>query len=108
MMKMLYYEAGRKGYLIFDENGRIPKIGFHLPEDMAGLWFPPFKIIDCLDFQKPARKVMVNMVGRKILFEDGEVEFLFSLDRKRFFIKIKGKLGIQLRYVKHLSGIQTF
>ena len=97
MMKMLYYEAGRKGYLIFDENGRIPKIGFHLPEDMAGLWFPPFKIIDCLDFQKPARKVMVNMVGRKVLFEDGEVEFLFSLDRKRFFIKIKGKLGIQLR-----------
>jgi len=97
MMKMLYYEAGRKGYLIFDENGRIPRIGFHLPEDMAGLWFPPFKIIDHLDFQRHAKKVIVDVVGRKVLFEDGEAEFLFSLDRKRFFIKIKGRLGIQLR-----------
>lgn len=94
---MLYYEAGQRGYLIFDENGKIPKVGFHLPRDMTGLWFPPFKIIDFLDFQKSSEDVVINRVGRKILFGDSEVEFLFSLNKKNFFIRSRGKLEVRMR-----------
>ena len=42
----LYVTAGNKLYCIGDQSGKFPKVGFHIPGQMGGIWQHPIKLSD--------------------------------------------------------------
>jgi len=46
----LYVTAGSRLYCIGDQSGGFPKVGFHLPGKMGGIWQQPIKLLDGFSF----------------------------------------------------------
>ena len=46
----LYTTAGNRLYCIGSQDGRFPKVGFHVPGEMGGIWQQPIKLMDGFGF----------------------------------------------------------
>ena len=94
---MLFYESGRRGYLIMDTNGEIPSVGYHMEKGMAGLWFPPLKLLKGMKIENLKDPLLVvTKSGRKLRDGDTTVEILIPVDDEELFISITTEGGLKL------------
>ena len=45
-----YVASGTRGYIVGDESGRFPAMGWHIRGEMGGIWSPPIKLLDGIWF----------------------------------------------------------
>jgi hypothetical protein len=45
-----YVTSGTRGYIVGDESGRFPAMGWHIRGEMGGIWSPPIKLLDGIWF----------------------------------------------------------
>ncbi|WP_231184156.1 hypothetical protein [Haladaptatus sp. DYF46] len=45
-----YVATGNRAYVVGDESGRFPAMGWHITGEMGGIWSPPLKLLDGIWF----------------------------------------------------------
>src|SRR5215218_7737812 len=45
-----YVASGTRGYIVGDESGKFPAMGWHIRGEMGGIWSPPIKLLDGIWF----------------------------------------------------------
>ncbi len=45
-----YVTTGNRAYVVGDESGRFPAMGWHITGEMGGVWSPPLKLLDGIWF----------------------------------------------------------
>ncbi len=45
-----YVATGTRAYIVGDESGRFPAMGWHIEGEMGGVWSPPLKLLDGIWF----------------------------------------------------------
>ncbi|WP_266075714.1 glucosidase family protein [Haladaptatus caseinilyticus] len=45
-----YVTTGNRAYIVGDESGRFPAMGWHISGEMGGIWSPPIKLLDGIWF----------------------------------------------------------
>jgi|GEM_PF-1675223 len=94
----LFYESGRKGYFVGSLDGTIPPVGYHIEEKMCGLWFPPHRILETLEWFSASGEALRFLrfetlsAGRKVVLKDSDstttLTFLMSEDSPDFRVEV--------------------
>ncbi len=97
---MLFYESGGKAYGVFqDSRELVPKVGFHIPGKMGGVWFGALRVISSLKVEGFGKvlNVIYEDSGRKVKFEEGEAELLIPWMEESLFLKLRGNGRLEMK-----------
>lgn len=100
-LKTPYNTAGDKLYMIGHQDGSFPDLGWHVKDEMGGIWHHPIKLMDGFNAS--------IMVGKKIYFLDKAIGFVnYPFGNKHIYIVGSTPLSIE-RYQfvpDQLPGLQ--
>ncbi len=97
---MLFYESGGRVYGVFqDSKELIPRVGYHIPGKMGGVWFGALRVVSSLEVEGfgGALDVVYEDAGRRVIFERGEVELLAPWMEEALFLRLRGNGVLKIR-----------